>query len=88
MTVGTKENLYSSSFTAEKVLWNSIPVPKEPIEAVVKIRQQHKPAKALIIPQESFSAKIEFTQPQMSVAAGQSAVFYKDNIVLGGGVIL
>ncbi|MCA6080387.1 MAG: tRNA 2-thiouridine(34) synthase MnmA [Endomicrobium sp.] len=87
VTVGTKGNLYSLSLTVKKVLWNSISAPKEPIEATVKIRQQHKPAKALIIPQGTFSAKIEFTQPQMSVTAGQSAVFYKNNIVLGGGVI-
>jgi len=86
--VGQKEDLYSSFLTAEKVSWCSIPKPKDTIEASVKIRQQHKPAKAIITTQGAFSAKIKFLEPQMSITAGQSAVFYKDDIVLGGGIIL
>jgi tRNA-specific 2-thiouridylase len=85
--VGTKEDLYSSSLTARKVTWGSIPVPKKSIEASVKIRQQHSPAKAVITPIGIDRAKVEFEEPQMSITAGQSAVFYKDNIVLGGGII-
>jgi tRNA-specific 2-thiouridylase len=87
IVVGTKEDLYSSSITAGKVSWGSIPVPKESIEVTAKIRQQHKLAKAVVIPQGSASVKVEFDDPQMSVTAGQSIVFYKNNIVLGGGVI-
>jgi tRNA-specific 2-thiouridylase len=86
--IGSKEDLYSSSLTAEKISWCSIPPPKKTIEAIAKIRQQHKPEKAFIIPQEDKSVKVEFVQPQMSVTAGQSIVFYKGNTVLGGGVII
>ncbi|MBW1766149.1 MAG: tRNA 2-thiouridine(34) synthase MnmA, partial [Deltaproteobacteria bacterium] len=32
-------------------------------------------------------AKILFNEPQMSVAPGQSVVFYSDDIVFGGGII-
>ena len=87
IVVGSKEDLYSSSLTAQKVSWSSIPAPKEPIQAEVKIRQQHAPAKAVITPAENNTARITFEEPQMSVTAGQSAVFYKDNVVLGGGII-
>ncbi|BAV58891.1 tRNA (5-methylaminomethyl-2-thiouridylate)-methyltransferase [Candidatus Endomicrobiellum trichonymphae] len=88
VTIGTKEDLYSSSLTAKKVSWCSILPPKKTIEATAKIRRQHKPEKAFIIPQEDSSVKVEFAQPQMSVTAGQSIVFYKDDTVLGGGVII
>jgi tRNA-specific 2-thiouridylase len=86
--VGTKENLYSSSLTTKKVTWNSIPAPKKPIKASVKIRQQHTTAKAVITPIGNDKAKVEFEEPQMSITAGQSSVFYKNNIVLGGGIII
>jgi tRNA-specific 2-thiouridylase len=87
VVVGTKEDLYSSSLMASKVSWGSIPAPKEPIEVTAKIRQQHKPAKAVVAAQTSDLVKVEFAKPQMSITAGQSVVFYKNNIVLGGGVI-
>jgi len=87
VVVGSKEDLYSSSLSVEKISWCSIKNPKNSIEATVKIRQQHKPAKAIIIPKGTFSAKVKFSEPQISITAGQSAVFYKDNIVLGGGII-
>ncbi|MDR3330869.1 MAG: tRNA 2-thiouridine(34) synthase MnmA [Endomicrobium sp.] len=85
--VGTKKDLYSSSLIAERVLWESIPIPEGYIEATAKIRQQHKPAKAIIIPQKKNHVRVEFYEPQMSITAGQSVVFYKNNIVLGGGII-
>ncbi|MDR0617942.1 MAG: tRNA 2-thiouridine(34) synthase MnmA [Endomicrobium sp.] len=87
IVVGTKENLYSKSLTVTKVAWGSISIPTQPIQATVKIRQQHKPTKATIIPLDSTSAKVKFEEEQMSITSGQSAVFYKSDVVLGGGII-
>jgi tRNA-specific 2-thiouridylase len=87
VVVGTKEDLYSSFLTAREVTWGSVPIPKESIEANVKIRQQHTPAKAVITPIGLDEAKVEFEKPQISITAGQSAVFYKDNVILGGAII-
>jgi tRNA-specific 2-thiouridylase len=88
IVVGAKKDLYSSSLIAKKILWNSIPTPKKSIKASVKIRQQHKPAKAIITSQGNGLVKVEFKNPQISITAGQSAVFYKNNLVLGGGFII
>jgi tRNA-specific 2-thiouridylase len=87
IVVGYKEDLYSSTLNAHKVVWNSIHLPQEKIQAIVKIRQLNKPSQATITPLKNNEVFVEFAEPQMSVAAGQSIVFYKNNVVLGGGVI-
>jgi len=84
---GFKEDLFSKKLTAAQVNWCSIPKPQEPLKAMVKIRRQHQPAPATITALHNDIAKIVFDEPQMSVTAGQSAVFYDGDIVLGGGII-
>ncbi|MDR1940820.1 MAG: tRNA 2-thiouridine(34) synthase MnmA [Endomicrobium sp.] len=88
IVVGSKDDLYSRELTAEKISWGSIKPPKEKIYVNAKIRQQHKPAKAEVIPIEENKVIVNFEEPQMSVTAGQSVVFYQDDIVLGGGIIM
>ncbi|MDR0977939.1 MAG: tRNA 2-thiouridine(34) synthase MnmA [Endomicrobium sp.] len=87
VVVGNKEDLYSRSFAVKKVVWGSIPVPDGPIETNVKIRRQHIPARAVVIPNGIDEVMVEFKEPQEAVTAGQSAVFYQGDIVLGGGII-
>ena len=52
-----------------------------------KIRRQHFPALASVKPLGEDKAQVIFDEPQMSITAGQSAVFYEGNTVLGGGII-
>jgi tRNA U34 2-thiouridine synthase MnmA/TrmU len=33
------------------------------------------------------NAKVRFASPVWAVAAGQSVVLYKDNLIIGGGII-
>lgn len=81
LIVGTKEHIYSKEMFLENVKWSG-PKPEFPFKAEVKIRRMHKPARAEII-----EDKVIFDEPQGSVTAGQSAVFYRDDTVLGGGFI-
>jgi len=45
------------------------------------------PAPATIIPLEGDRARIVFDEPQFSIAPGQAAVFYRDDLLIGGGLI-
>ena len=60
----------------------------EPTRAEVKIRSTAKRASATIYPLESRKAKVVFSEPVKAIAAGQSAVFYLGDKVLGGGFIV
>ena len=59
-----------------------------PLRCEVKIRYAARPAVATIHPTGTDSALIEFDEPQRAPAAGQSAVFYDGDTVIGGGIIL
>ena len=51
----------------------------------MQIRHRHKPVKCNVEFNESF--KVTFDEEIRGVAPGQSAVFYNDNLCLGGGII-
>ncbi len=58
-----------------------------PLRCEVKIRYAAKPAPATLRPTEAGRLLIEFDEPQRAPAAGQSAVFYDGDLVIGGGII-
>jgi len=58
------------------------------IKIQAKIRSQHNPAKATLIPINSEQIRIIFDKPQKSITPGQFAVFYQNDVCLGGGKII
>ena len=61
---------------------------KEKMEVGVKIRYSAKEEKATIEMVDDDLIKVVFENPIARITPGQSAVFYIDDIVLGGGKIL
>jgi tRNA-specific 2-thiouridylase len=87
VVVGIQEDILSSSFLVEDLNWIDVNNLVHPIGVNVKIRSAQKEKEALVEPYEKGNVKVTFHRPNDSIAPGQSAVFYEDDIVIGGGII-
>jgi len=85
--VGEENELFKKEFVVKNVNLISIEKIENCIEAEVKIRYKHTPSPATIYPYGENSLKVVFASPQRAITPGQSAVFYKGDIVIGGGII-
>ena len=89
VVVGTQEELGSSELTARDVNWVSGEAPTEPFRAEVKIRYTANEAAAWVTPINSGEqAQVQIDAPQRDVTAGQAAVFYQGDAMIGGGIIV
>ena len=87
LIVGEEQELYRKEMKVDDVnllLMDSI---DKPIDVTVKIRYSSKPAEAIINQTEEGNIQVIFKDPQRGITPGQSAVFYIDDIVVGGGKI-
>lgn len=85
--IGPKADLYSDALTADNISWVAGEPPAAEFDCEIKIRNLHHPAKARVRVLPSGEIEAKFAEPQLSVTAGQSAVLYDADTVLGGGVI-
>ncbi|MFA6379340.1 MAG: tRNA 2-thiouridine(34) synthase MnmA [Candidatus Omnitrophota bacterium] len=85
--VGPKERLLSRGLLAKEVHFVSRDFPKKPIEVKVKIRYNQPEVRARLIPLKEGKVDVCFHKSQASVTPGQSVVFYRSEVVLGGGII-
>ena len=88
VVVGDETSLERDEFTVDRCNW--IPFSEAPtqFEAVVKIRYNHSGTPATVTPESGGKAKIKLHAPQRAITPGQAAVFYQDDLVVGGGWIL
>ncbi|HHY98865.1 MAG TPA: tRNA 2-thiouridine(34) synthase MnmA [Firmicutes bacterium] len=102
LIVGTVREAFSEGLIATQVNWIAISELNAPLRAEVKIRYTAEPVWAIVSPYADLPAdsgnrdseghhthriKVTFEEPQRSVTAGQSAVLYSGDVVLGGGII-
>ena len=85
ITVGPKEHLVKSEFTASKVNWCLRR--DEPFRAEVQIRYRHRAAAATVFPIVGARVRVVFDEGQVALTPGQAAVFYDDDRIVGGGWI-
>ena len=86
ITIGSADELLSQRLTAESVCWVAGDAPSSEFEADVKIRYRAEAQAASVLPTAA-GVEVRFRAPQRAVTAGQAAVFYRANEVLGGGII-
>jgi tRNA-specific 2-thiouridylase len=78
----------SRDLRANRLNWISIPELTEPIRVSIKVRHRHTPAMATLSPAGDGEVSALFDQPQRAITPGQSAVFYQEDEVVGGGWII
>jgi len=82
-----KKDLLKKQLLIGDINWISGKKMSLPLKAKVKIRYRHKGVLAIIKSYRKDYLEVIFSRPQEAITPGQSAVFYKGQEVLGGGVI-
>jgi tRNA-specific 2-thiouridylase len=85
--VGTRAETDQYTLLARQVNWTIANQPTNPIDADVKIRYKAKAIPAVVTPLENNEAAVTFKEPVFGITAGQGAVFYDGDVVIGGGII-
>lgn len=86
VVLGEEHYLFSKKLVAENQNFLLFDKLTSPTEVEAKIRYAAKPAMAIISPYKD-KVLVEFETPQRAITPGQSVVFYKDDILVGGGEI-
>ncbi|NQT00339.1 MAG: tRNA 2-thiouridine(34) synthase MnmA [Candidatus Omnitrophica bacterium] len=87
IVAGKKEQAFRQELLAEDLNLIALGELNGSLKGQVQVRYKHPAAAAVILPQKENKVLIKFEQPQFAVTPGQAAVFYQDDIVLGGGTI-
>jgi tRNA-uridine 2-sulfurtransferase len=101
--VGDADDLVTDEFEIDRVNWHPVtrmgyrnheeaagfiePGCRKEIEVTVKIRYSHAGTRATLTQLKDGRAHVRLHDPQRAVTPGQAAVFYDDDVVLGGGWI-
>ncbi len=89
ITVAPKNSIkFSKAIISNLNLQKFSFLPPQGTELIVKIRYRDPGRKAIIRPLEQNQAEITFLSPVTDIAPGQSAVFYDNNDLIGGGIIV
>lgn len=86
VVVGEREEIFGEELVAADASWIG-PAPKPLDQVKVRIRYNMPEVRATIEPLGADRVKVDFEAPQWAITPGQAAVFYRDDVVLGGATI-
>ena len=81
------EHLYNHQMIIRNTNWVSAD-PENSIEGIIKIRYNHKGVQSIVKAINENRYLVEFSAPQRAVTPGQSAVLYRDDRLIMGGIIV
>ena len=97
VVVASRADAARSSCLVGAVNWVSIAPPGACLDLTVQVRYRSEPVVARLTPlqptaadreaERPYRCRLEFQDPQFSITPGQAAVFYSDEVLLGGGLI-
>lgn len=90
IVLGDNDDLFKTSLTARDVNfveWTQEEV-SGPICVYAKVRYAAKPTKAEVTYIGQGLVRVDFEEPQRAITSGQSVVFYSEDRLLGGGIIV
>jgi len=79
--------LLSSGLIASQLHWVDRTGPQQVCRLTVKTRYRQHDIPCTVTPRSDGRLQVTFDSPQKAVTPGQSAVFYLDEVCLGGGII-
>jgi tRNA-uridine 2-sulfurtransferase len=87
LIVGTLAELGRSRLVATKVNWTLDAPPVDGLHAQCKIRYRAQALPCTLHPLPNGDVAVDFDQPLRDITPGQGAVFYVEDLCLGGGII-
>lgn len=87
IVIGDEKETLGKKLSADNVVWTSVLAPSKSFKAKVKIRHGSVEEPATVTPNGRDRVDVVFSKNIRSITPGQSAVFYKGDMVIGGGII-
>jgi len=87
IVVGESKDLKQQGLVADHVNWIAIDKLTIPLKVEAQIRYNDPGRRATIYPDNEGSVRVIFETFHRAITPGQSVVFFRDDVVIGGGII-
>ena len=88
VVLGKNQDLFTREVRLERVNLLSVESIDAPMAVTARIRSTHKGSPARVIMTGHDTATVVFDEPQRAACRGQSCVLYREDTVIGGGIIV